>query len=85
MEKGIESSREVTEVKRVPTMKGKAPNLPATGSHTSLVKNLKPNFEIDGMDDKKSVRKMQNTRKINVNPEIFKIHLKAEESPLFEP
>ena len=79
-ENGIEINNEITEVKRVPATKGKAPNSPDTGSQTVLLKNFNPNLEIEGIEDKKRVKNIENKSKIKANPQTFNIYLKTNES-----
>ena len=57
MENGVEISNAKREVFKVPNKKGNAPNLLVTGSHSPVVKNLKPNALMEGIDDTTNVRK----------------------------
>jgi len=57
MENGVEIIRANNDVIKVPNKKGNAPNLLVTGSHSLVVKNLKPNALMEGKEETTNVRK----------------------------
>ena len=74
-ESGNEIIIDRKEVKRVPTRKGRDPNLPNTGSHSLLYKKLIPNSLIEGIEFINNVAKIptiKRTTRIPENNNIFR-------------